>query len=80
MLEVGVPIGTPGTAGEAEVDVPLREEAVAVGGIKVRFHQLTPKRVHLEPEGIELAPVTNGEWTEVTVPPLAVHSLVVAEL
>ena len=35
--------------------------------------------IHLEPEGVELASVRAGEWTEVAVPPLAVHSLGVAE-
>ena len=65
-------LNTTSDHGLPEVDVPLREEAVPIGGIKVRFHQLTLKRVHLEP-------VTQGEWTEVAVPPLAVHALVVAE-
>ena len=72
-------LNTTSDHGLPEVDVPLREEAVPVGGIKVRFHQLVPKRVHLEPEGIDLAPATQGEWTEVAVPPVAVHSMVVAE-
>ncbi len=72
-------LNTTSDHGLPEVDVPLREEAVPVGGIKVRFHQLTPKRIHLEPEGVDLTPTQNGEWTEVGVPPLSVHSLVVAE-
>ncbi len=59
--------------------MPLREEAVPIGGIKVRFHQLTSKRIHLEPDGVDLARVGAAEWTEVAVPPLIVHSLVVAE-
>lgn len=66
--------------GHPEVDVPLREESVPVAGIKVRFRNLTPKLVHLEPDGQELAMVTRGEWTEVSVPPLAIHAMVVAEL
>ena len=73
-------LNTTSDHGQPEADVPLREEAVPVGGIKVRFYRLTPKRVHLEPEGVELAPVAQGDWIEFTIPPLAVHSLVVAEL
>ena len=73
-------LNTTSDHGLSEVDVPLREEAVPVGGIKVRFHQMKPKRIHLEPEGLELTPVQQGEWMEVSLPPLAVHSLVVVEL
>ena len=73
-------LNTTSDHGLPEVDVPLREEAVPVGGIKVRFHGLLPKRVHLEPEGVDLPTSALGEWTEVAVPSLAVHALVVAEL
>jgi hypothetical protein len=66
--------------GLPEADVPLREEVVPVAGIKVRFHNVAPKRIHLEPEALDLPAVQRGEWTEVAVPSLAVHSLVVAEL
>jgi hypothetical protein len=66
--------------GQPEADVPLREEAVPVAGIKVRFRDLKAKRIHLQPENVELKPVRLGEWTEVAVPPLAVHAMVVAEL
>lgn len=72
-------INTTSNHGLPETDVPLREEIVPVGGIKVLLHKLAPKRVHLEPEGIELAPVHLGDWTAVSVPPLAVHSMVVVE-
>lgn len=73
-------LNTASDHGQPDTDVPLREEAVPVAGIKVRFHSLTPKRLHLEPEGIDLTPVQSGEWTEVSIPPLAVHSMVIAEL
>ena len=72
-------LNTTSDHGLPEVDVPLREEAVPVGGIKVRFRGVAPKRVHLEPDGAELAMTAQGEWTEVAVPPLPVHALVVAE-
>jgi hypothetical protein len=73
-------VNTTSDHGLPEVDVPLREEVLPIGGIKVRFHNLKPKRVHLEPEAIELTCSQLGEWTEVLLPPLAVHSMVVAEL
>jgi hypothetical protein len=62
------------------VNVPLREEFVPIGGIKVRFNKVRPKRIHLQPENLELAPVSKDEWIEVALPPLAVHSMVVLEL
>jgi hypothetical protein len=73
-------LNTTSDHGLPDVDVPLREEAVPVGGIKVRIRQVRPKRIHLEPEGIELSPVQADDSTEVAVPPLAVHSMVVVEL
>ncbi len=66
--------------GLPEVDVPLREEAVPVAGITVRFNTERPKRIHMEPEGIDLPAVEKDGGIEVAVPPLAVHSMVVAEL
>jgi hypothetical protein len=72
-------LNTTSDHGSPEADVPLREEAVPIAGIKVRFSKGAPKRVHLEPEGAALAVVTVGEGSEVTIPALAVHSMVVAE-
>jgi hypothetical protein len=66
--------------GLPEVNVPLREETLPIHGITVRFRNFAGKRIHLEPEGMPLKPVRKGEWTEVIVPVLAVHSMVVAEL
>jgi hypothetical protein len=66
--------------GLPEMNVPLREEVVPIGGIRVRFHKLRPKRIHLEPENVELTPETKHAWIEVALPPLAVHSMVVVEL
>ncbi len=73
-------INTTSSHGLPEVDVPLREEAVPVAGIRVRFRGINPKRIHLEPEGIDLTAVRDGEWLEVAVPALEIHSMVVAEL
>jgi hypothetical protein len=72
-------LNTTSDHGLPEVDVPLREEAVPIGGIKVRFRGPAPKRIHLEPEATNLLATQQGEWTEVSIPPLTVHSLVVAE-
>ena len=66
--------------GAPENDVPLREEAVTVAGIKVRFRDYKPQRVMLQPENIELTMRQEGAETVVDVPPLAVHSMVVGEL
>ncbi|MDB6152912.1 MAG: Trehalose utilization [Chthoniobacteraceae bacterium] len=72
-------INTTSDHGLPETDVPLREEVLPIAGIKVRFHWLNLKRVHLEPEAMELPVVTEGEWSEVCIPSLPVHSMVVAE-
>ena len=73
-------INTTSGHGLAEVEVPLREEVIPVSGIKVRFRGIIPKRVHVEPEGKQLKVTKTGEWAQVTVPAVAVHSMVVAEL
>ncbi len=61
-------------------DVPLREEVVPITGIQVTFNGYRISRIHLEPEGLELAAARAGDSTQVTVPRLEVHSMVVAEL
>ena len=65
--------------GQPKSEVPLREEVVAVHGIRVRFTGPAPKRVHIEPGAIDAETKRDGEVTEVQVPPLEVHSMVVAE-
>jgi hypothetical protein len=72
-------INTTSDHGLPETDVPLREEVVPIGGIKLVFRTLVPTRVHLEPEGIELLPTQTENGLEISVPPIAVHSMVVAE-
>src|SRR5579871_1705676 len=70
------------TGGHAKPDddVPLREEVIPIHDIRVRFtgHNIT--RIHLEPEGRALPMQRTKEGVEVTVPVLAIHSMVVAEL
>jgi hypothetical protein len=64
----------------ANDDVPLREESVPVCGIKLRFENYRIKRIHLEPEGTTLEPVPEAGALVVSLPPLAIHYIVVAEL
>jgi hypothetical protein len=61
-------------------DVPLREESVPVHGIKLRFEGYEFKRIHLEPDGVDLAPIIDGGAAVVSLPPLDIHYLVVVEL
>ncbi|WP_205678872.1 alpha-amylase family protein [Aquisphaera insulae] len=62
-------------------DVPLREEAVPIHDIRVTFESAYAlRRVHLEPEGIELAVERTAAGSRVVVPRLEVHSMVVGEL
>ena len=63
-----------------EGNPPLREEILPVGGIRVTFHGKRPRRVTLQPEGLELAVEGKEGETSVTVPSLQLHSMVVAEL
>lgn len=63
------------------VEVPLREEAVPVSGIRLQFTGISVKRFHLEPEeGTELTPTKNADTSTVAIPPLPVHTMLVAEL
>ena len=64
----------------ANDDVPLREESVPVHDIKLRFNGYAIKRIHLEPDGTTLNPVRDSNASVVSLPPLAIHYMVVAEL
>ena len=56
------------------------QPAFRLGDIRVRFGNYKISRVHLEPEGVDLPMHRQGEATEVNVPKLEIHSMVVAEL
>ena len=73
-------INTTSDHGSPENDVPLREEAVPVGGIRVSVTGPGVKRAHLEPEGVELNVRREGGALVLDVPPLEIHSMVVLEL
>jgi hypothetical protein len=70
------------TGGHAKPDddVPLREEVIPIHDIRIRFTGHHIMRIHLEPEGLPLPMQRTKEGIEVTVPTLAIHSMVVAEL
>jgi hypothetical protein len=62
-------------------DVPLREEAVPIHDIRVRFGpQYHLRRIHLEPDGKDLPIDTTPGGTTIIVPRLDVHTMVVGEL
>ncbi len=62
-------------------DVPLREEVVPIHDIRVTFDpRYRLRRVHLEPEGKDLTIKKTPEGTNVIVPRLDVHAMVVGEL
>jgi hypothetical protein len=61
-------------------EVPLREETLPIHDITVRFRGYAIRRVHLQPDGKDLEPLRIDGRAEVTVPKLAVHAVVVAEL
>jgi len=73
-------LNTTSDHGLPEVDVPLREEAVPIQGIKVRFKTVPIQRFHIEPAGQTVEAKKDGDEQTVLVPPLDVHSMLVAEL
>ena len=65
--------------GQPKTEVPLREEVVPVHDIRLRLEGAAPKRVHLEPAGVDADTTRADGVTEIRVPPLGVHLMVVAE-
>ncbi len=65
--------------GKPGEDVPLREETIAIHGIRVRFAGPAPARIHVEPGGIAVEGRREGDAVVVDVPPLERHAMVVAE-
>ncbi len=62
-------------------DVPLREETVPIHDVKLTFAKdYRIARVHQEPGSTTLVTRTTPGGTEVTVPRLSIHTIVVAEL
>ncbi len=72
-------LNTTSNHGLCEVDVPLREESIPIHGIKISFKGLDIQRFHVEPEGIDVVPVVEGDLQTVEIPAVAIHSMLVAE-
>lgn len=70
-------LNTTSDHGLQDVEVPLREEAVAIHGIELRFKGLRFQSIRCEPEGIALESNRDGEETIVRVPPISIHSAIV---
>ena len=70
-------LNTTSDHGLQDVEVPLREEAVAIHGIELRFNGLRFQSIRCEPEGIELNAKQDGDETIVQVPPVSIHSAIV---
>jgi hypothetical protein len=60
-------------------EVPLREEIVPVGGIRVRFAGPAPRKFRVEPGGFIPQTRREGKETVVELPPLEIHAMLVAE-
>ena len=73
-------INTSADHGLQAVEVPLREETVPIGGIRVLLREPGITEVRLEPEGRKLRTEREGDWTVVELPPLGLHAVLVAEL
>lgn len=73
-------VSTTAGHGHPAEEVPLREETLPIHDITVRFRGYAIDRVRLEPDGKDLEAVKVDGGLEVTVPKLAVHATVVAEL
>jgi hypothetical protein len=72
-------LNTTGGHGLPRVDVPLREEAVPIHGIRVRLEGRRWGRLHVEPGGLLPQVRKDGAATIVELPPLAIHAMLVAE-
>jgi hypothetical protein len=72
-------VNTTASHGLPAMDVPLREETIAIHGIRVRFEKDVPKRLHVEPGGTELTMRKDGKASIVELPPLERHYMLVGE-
>lgn len=73
-------VNTTSDHGLQDVETPLREEAVPIGGVQVKVRDLKVLRAHLEPEGIEIKPQRSGDVEVYDLPAISVHSALVLEL
>jgi hypothetical protein len=71
-------VNTTANHGLPAAEVPLREEAIPIAGIQLRFDRDAPARVHLEPGNREL-PLQGQAVRFVEIPRLERQAIVVAE-
>jgi hypothetical protein len=72
-------VNTTAHHGLPAMDVPLREEVIPIHGIEVRFAKDVPRQFRLEPGAREVQVRRDGETTLVQLPPLEIHTMLVAE-
>jgi hypothetical protein len=72
-------LNTTANHGLPAMDVPLREETVPIHGIRVEFRSGNFTRFHLEPGNIPIEAQRAGETATLTLPPLEIHAMLVAE-
>jgi hypothetical protein len=72
-------LNTTSDHGQQDVEVPLREESIAIHDIVVRVQGLTIRRATAQPDGIEIPIETFNDTQILRVPPLAIHSAIVLE-
>lgn len=73
-------LNTAGGHGLPVNDVPLREETVPIHDIRITFRgDDVPSRFHIEPGGIAIAPLASGDGLELSLPPLNLHAMLVAD-
>ncbi len=65
--------------GLPNVEVPLREEAVPIHGIRLRFTGDAWKSFHVEPGNVAVQSIRDGDETLVSLPPLEIHYMLVGE-
>jgi hypothetical protein len=80
VLHFFIGLNTTAQHGLPAADVPLREETVPIGGIKVRFRGDAPRRFHVEPGNRAVAVVREGDGVVITLPALERHLLLVGEM
>ena len=72
-------LNTAANHGLPAMDVPLREETLPIAGIRVLLHGAVPRSVRWEPEGKPLPTRRDGDATTIDLPPLEIHSMLLAD-
>jgi hypothetical protein len=72
-------VNTAANHGLPSMDVPLREETIPIHGIEIHFRQPKPSRLRCEPGGQAVKTREQGETLVAILPPLELHTLLIAE-